>query len=47
MRSQSAGVTATACVPRAIIEDKDGDSLKSVCTILAATLSEELHKSQN
>ncbi len=47
MRSQSAGVTATACVPRAIIEDKDGASLKSVCTILAATLSEELHKSQN
>jgi len=47
MRSQSANITATACVPRAIIEDKTGDALRSVCAILAAALSEELHKSQN
>lgn len=47
MRSQSANITATACVPRAIIEDKAGDVLVSVCATLAAALSEELHKSQN
>jgi len=47
MRSQSANITATACVPRAIIEDQDGTAFRSVCSLLAARLSEELHKSQN
>ena len=47
MRSQSAGISVTATFPRAIIKDPDGVAYRSLCSLLATKLTEQLDASNN